>query len=266
MYRSMCIIGAGVIGGAVARILARKRFVDRLIATRRNLDKIRYLEKYGVVITDDNVWAVENSDVVFLSVKPTNVGEVLSGLGGVLGDKLLISVVAGVPISYLRRYAPDARVVRAMPNLCLLVGESFTVYCFSDNVSEADRDFVSSLFQALGMAYEVDEGMLNAYTGYTGSGPAYIAIFIEALFYAGLKVGIPRDISLAAAAQLAIGTGRLIRDGKMHYSEVKERVVTPAGTTIEGIFELESTDMRRGLMKAVEKATRRGDELSRLFK
>jgi len=262
LFESLSIIGAGIIGSSIARIIARKKIVRKVIATRRRLEKIRDLEKYGVIITSNNKWAARNSDVIVLSIKPNTLPLVLSEIKNEASNKLLISVVAGIPIKYIESIVPNARVVRAMPNLALLVGESFTVYSLSSKVTEKDREFVDLFFSAMGIAFEVDEELLNAFTGLTGSGPAYLATFIEAMVYAGLKVGIPRDLALIGAAQVAIGVGKLIRDSKMHYAEIKERVVTPAGTTIEGIYELESTGLRRGLMKAVEAATNKANQLS----
>ncbi len=263
MYKSISIIGAGIIGGAIARILARKKIIDKIIATRRNLDKIRDLEGLGVVITSDNIWAVENSDVVIVSVKPNVLTNVLKEIKEVAKGKLLISVVAGVPINVIEKIVPGTRIVRAMPNIAVLVGESFTVYSFSQNVTDEDKEFVDILFSSIGIGIEVEEKYLNAYTGLTGSGPAYMSTFIEAMVYAGLKVGIPRDIALLGATQVAIGTGKLIRDGGMHYAKIKEMVVTPAGTTIEGLFELEEIGLRRGLMKAVYAATQRAEDISK---
>jgi len=263
MYNSISIIGAGIIGGAMARILARKKIINKIIATRRNLDKIRDLEELGVIITSDNVWAVENSDVAIISVKPNALANVLKEIRDVARGKLLISVVAGVPINLIEDMLPGTRIVRAMPNIAVLVGESFTVYSFSKNVTDEDREFTDILFSSMGVAIEVEEKYINAYTGLTGSGPAYMSTFIEAMVYAGLKVGIPRDIALLGATQVAIGTGKLIRDGGMHYAKIKEMVVTPAGTTIEGLFELEEIGLRRGLMKAVYAATQRAEDISK---
>lgn len=266
MYpKSIAIIGAGIIGGAIARIIARKKIVERVIATRRRIEEIKDLEKYGVVITRDNRWAAENSDVVVLSVKPNVLQEVLMEIRDLVSNKLIISVAAGIPIRFIESIVPNARVVRAMPNLALVVGESFTVYSLSEKVTKEDKEFVDALFSAMGLAFEVEEKMLNAYTGLTGSGPAYLATFIEAMVFAGLKVGIPRELALLGAAQVAIGTGKLIRDANMHYARIKEMVVTPAGTTIEGIFELEDTGLRRGLMRAVSAATQRADEISNKY-
>jgi pyrroline-5-carboxylate reductase len=266
MYNSISIIGAGIIGGAMARILARKKIIERIIATRRDLEKIRDLEKLGVIITRDNKWAAQNSEAILISVKPNQVKDILVEIKEASKGKLIISVAAGIPINVIEEILPESRVVRAMPNLAVLVGESFTVYSLSQKIMQKDREFVDVLFSAMGLAYEVDEQQLNAYTGLTGSGPAYLSTFIEAMVYAGLKVGIPRDVALLGAAQVAIGTGKLIRDGGTHYAKIKEMVVTPAGTTIEGLFELEETGLRRGLMKAVYAATQRAEDISKQHK
>jgi len=265
VIESIAIIGAGIIGSAMARIIARKKLVKKVVATRRRVEEIKDLEKYGVIVTKDNKWAARNSEVIVLAVKPYVLTEVLDEIHSEASGKLLISVVAGIPIRYIEECIPNAKVVRAMPNIALIVGESFTVYSVSNKVTEKDKEFVDAFFSAMGLAFEVEEKLLNAYTGLTGSGPAYLAIFLEAMVFAGLKVGIPRDLALLGAAQVAIGAGKLIRDASMHYAKIKEMVVTPAGTTIEGIFELESTGLRRGLMRAVEAATRKANELSEKY-
>ena len=265
MSSSIAIIGAGVVGSAIAKILATKKFASKIIATRREIHKVKELERYGIILTDNNKWAAENADIIVVAVKPGVIHNVLKEIKDVAMGKLLISVVAGVTIKYIEDQVPHARVVRAMPNLALLVGESFTVYSFSKKISEEDKEFAKTFFSLMGVGREVDEKLLNVYTSFTGSGPAYMAIFIEAMVYAGLRVGIPRDLALEGASQVAIGTGKLIRDGKIHYSKIKEMVVTPAGTTIEGIFELESTGLRRGFMRAVGSAAKKADELSRKY-
>lgn len=265
MSRTLAIIGAGVIGSAIAKIIARKKIAGEIIVTRREIEKLRDLKKYGVTVSRDNKWAAGNSDIVVFSVKPNILSKVLKETEEEIAGKLLISVVAGIPIRYIEKLAPNSRVVRAMPNLALLVGESFTVYSLSSKVTDEDREFVDTLFSVMGIAFEADEKLLNAYTGLTGSGPAYLATFIEAMMLAGLKVGIPRDLALLGAAQVAIGTGKLMRDANTHYAKIKEMVVTPAGTTIEGIFELEDTGLRRGLMRAVEAATNRANKLSKVY-
>jgi len=265
MYRTISIIGAGIIGSAIARIIAEKRVVERVIATRRSVEKLADLRKLGVEVTSDNRWAAREGDAILIAVKPGSVPQVLEEIRDEASGKLLISVAAGVPMALIERTVPGARVVRAMPNLALVVGESFTVYSVSRSATREDREFVRRLFSAMGLAYEVEEEALNAYTALTGSGPAYMAIFIEAMVLAGLRVGIPRDLALLGAAQVAIGTGKLIRDAAMHYASIKEMVVTPAGTTIEGLFELEGANIRRGVMRAVSAAAKRADEISRGF-
>ncbi len=265
MYTSISIIGAGVIGSAIAKILAMKKFSSKIIASRHKIYKIKELEKYGIILTNDNKWAVKNADVIVIAVKPYSIDDVLNEIKDIVAGKLIISLVAGVTINYIEKYIPQAKIVRAMPNLAVLVGESFTVYSFSNRVGDEDKEFAKTFFSLMGISYEVDEKLLNIYTSFTGSGPAYMAIFIEAMVYAGLRVGIPRDLALQGASQVAIGTGKLIRDGKIHYSKIKEMVVTPAGTTIEGIFELESTGLRRGFMRAVVAAAKKADNLSKKY-
>jgi pyrroline-5-carboxylate reductase len=249
------VIGAGVIGGAIARRLIESRAADRVIATRRRVERLKPLEEFGVIATRDNRWAAGEADVIFLCVKPNDVGGVLEGVKDLVEGKLIVSTAAIIPLSYYRSIAPGAKYVRMMPNIATLVGESFTAYTCDDAVTEEDKELVRRLLSTLGPCEEVEEKHLDAITGLSGSGPAYIAIVIDALLYAGLKVGLPRELALRSSAQAVLGTAKLILEGHLDTSKVKEMVTTPGGTTIEGIYQLEDSGIMTAFMRAVESAT-----------
>lgn len=236
------------IGSAIAKVLAEAG--HEVVATRRHVEKIGWLEEYGVKVTSDNVFAVEWADVVFLAVKPSRTTMVLEEISEKLADKLIISVVAGIGLKYLKRLAPNAKIVRAMPSIAVLVKESFTAY--STDVEGDDLQTVESLLSAFGDCVRVDEEHMDAITGLSGSGPAYVTVFLEAMVYGGLRVGLPRDLAKRASLQTLIGTAKLLMEAKKHPAEVREWVITPGGTTIDGIFELEEgkirTAVRRPLM------------------
>jgi pyrroline-5-carboxylate reductase len=176
-------------------------------------------------------------------------------------DKLVISVAAALPLDFLKNKAPNAKFIRAMPNIAVLVQESFTAYCVDKDVTEEDKKKAREIFGAMGKYVEIDESYMDAVTGLSGSAPAYLAIIAEALMYGGLKVGLPRDLSLTSVAQSLLGFGKLMLEMKKHPAELKDMVVTPAGVTIEGIFELESGALRTAIMKAVESATNKSGEI-----
>jgi len=142
-----------------------------------------------------------------------------------------------------------------MPNIAALAGQSFTAYACDENIKQRDKETVKLLLNSMGTSMEVEEKYMDAITGLSGSGPAYVSIVIDALMYAGLKVGLPRDLSLYSAAQSVLGTAKLVLDGTMTPAAIEEMVTTPGGTTIEGIYEIEDGKLRTALMNAVEAAT-----------
>ena len=255
------VIGAGQIGSAIAKALASSgRY--QVMASRRNIERIKHLERLGVRLTSDNRLVAESSEVVFLAVKPHKVAEVLREIADLLEGKLLISVAAATPISKIASLAPKAKIIRAMPNVGLIVKASFTAYAKGPNVSDQDIKILHEILGELGSFMEVDEELMDAITALSGSGPAYVALLIEAMAYAGLKVGLPRDLAYQSSAYTVYGTAKLFLEEKLHPSMIKEMVLTPGGTTIEGIFYLEEGGVRTAVMKAVEAATRRAREIA----
>ncbi|MCW3992352.1 MAG: pyrroline-5-carboxylate reductase [Candidatus Bathyarchaeota archaeon] len=252
---SVAVIGAGVIGGAIVRCLLEGGAVDRVLATRRRTERLRELEELGAEVTDDNVYAAREADVVFVCVKPGDVGAVVEEIRNEIAGKLVISAAAIVPLRFYRSLTPEARFVRTMPNVAALVGESFTAFCCDESVTPQDKEAVRELLKTLGPCEEVEEKYMDAITGLSGSAPAYVAIVIESMMYAGLKVGLPRELSLYSSAQAVLGAAKLMLDGGLSASTIKEMVTTPGGTTIEGIYQLEDGKIRTALMRAVEAAT-----------
>jgi pyrroline-5-carboxylate reductase len=255
MVETVAVIGAGVIGGAIVRRLLRSESSYCVIATRRKVERLKDLEDLGAKITTDNVGAARMANVVFICVKPGDVGGILKEIGDEISGKLVISTAAIISLDFYGKAVPEARFVRTMPNVAAFVGESFTAFCCDERVSDEDRETVRRLLATLGQYEEVEEKYIDAITGLSGSGPAYVAIVIEALMYAGLKVGLPRELSLHSSAQAVLGAAKLIMEGEMNASQIKDAVTTPGGTTIEGIYQLEDGKLRTALMNAVVAAT-----------
>ncbi len=259
--RSVGIIGAGQIGSAIARVLAESgRWL--VIASRRKIHEIEGLKDLGVRITSDNREVASKSDIVIIAVKPYKAIEVIKEVSDLLDGKILISVAAAVPIRKLKAAAPTAKIVRAMPNIAVVVKASFTAYAKGPDLDVKDEAVVVELLREMGEAQEVDEELMDAVTALSGSGPAYIATLIEAMAYAGLKVGLPRDFSYLSSAYTVYGTAKLYLESGKHPATIKKMVLTPAGTTIEGIFYLEESGIRTAIMKAVEAATKRAQEIA----
>lgn len=262
---NLCVIGAGTIGRAIIESLLNAGFQGKIIATRRDIDKIADLRVKGVEVTSDNRLAARNADLVMICVKPLDVKRVLSEIVEEVRGKLVISFAAAVPLRFLKKIAPESRFIRAMPNVAVLVQESFTAYCCDEDVAEEDKRKAEEVFRAMGKYLEVDERYMDPITGLSGSGPAYIAIIIESLMYAGLKVGLPRDIALISSIQTVLGTAKLALKTSKHIAELKDMVVTPGGVTIEGIFELEDKRIRTAIMRAVEAATEKSAKITKLI-
>lgn len=255
----IAVVGAGTIGGAIA--VALKEAGHEVVATRRNVEKASWLKEKGVTVTRDNRKAAGEADVVFLAVKPGKVGAVLGEIADVVEGKLVISVVAGVSLKELKRLA-SAKFVRAMPNIAILARESFTAYS-TDDLDGDEVELVERLLRTFGACVRVEEEHMDAITGLSGSGPAYVTVFLEAMVYGGLRVGLPRDVAKLAALQTLLGTAKLLMETEAHPAEVREWVITPGGTTIDGVFELEEGKIRTAVMKAVDAATKKSRILSK---
>lgn len=253
----IAVIGAGTVGSAVAKALSEKYEV---IATRRRIEKVRWLEKHGVNLIKDNKAAAESADVIILTVKPNKVRKVLEEIREAVKGKIVISFAAGIPLKVLKELA-NAKFVRAMSNIAILVRESFTAYATND-LSDEEIKLVEEIFETFGKCIKIEEEYMDAITGLSGSGPAYASVFLESLIYGGLKVGLPRDVALLAAAQTLLGTAKLLLETNLHPAQIRDMVITPGGTTIDGIFELEDSRVRTAIMKAVDAATKKSKILS----
>lgn len=261
----IAVLGAGKIGEAVARAAAKSPKITQVIVTKRNLTTLRRPLPRKIQASTDNVAAARKADVVILAVKAVDAKQLLDTISSVAGGKLVISFMAAVSLSKLERHLPNARVVRAMTNMAAMVGEAVTAYSIGTTVRESDRETVRFVLGRLGEVVEVPESQLDAVTALSGSGPAYIAILIDALVTAGLKVGLPRDTAFELAAQTLVGTAKLLRETGMSITELRDAVTTPAGTTIAGIYELEKGSFRVSVINAVEAATAAAERVAKKF-
>ena len=258
---TVTVIGAGVIGGAIVKCLIKSRVADSVIATRRNINALIPLADLGANISDNNVVAANKAEIVFLCVKPNDLENVIKEVKDELKGKLVISTAAVIPLALLEQTVPDARFVRTMPNIAAMVGESFTAYSMGCTTMLEDKEVTEKLLKAMGTCMEVEEKYMDAVTGLSGSGPAFIAIVIEALTYAGLRVGLPRELCRVASAQSVLGTAKMIMEQTCTPSELAEMVTTPGGTTIEGIYQIEDGKLRTALMNAVQAATEKSSSI-----
>src|SRR5674476_787769 len=195
MNDKITVIGAGMMGSAIIKSLIKGNYGGKITAVDIAPEKLKDIENLGVKVTSDNRKAAADANIVFIIVKPGDVEKVLKEISKEIKDKLLISVAATVPLAFLRKNASEARIVRIMPNLGALVQAAYTAYCCEPNVTAKDKEKVQALLNMMGVCDEVDEKYMDAITAVSGSGPGYMSIIIEALTYAGLKVGLPRNIA-----------------------------------------------------------------------
>src|SRR5512137_1596584 len=261
MNDKITIIGAGMMGGAIIKSLLKGGYQGKITAVDIQTEKLKEFEELGVKTTADSKKAADTADIVFIIVKPGDVEKVLKEIKEEIKGKLLISVAATVPLNFLKKNAGDAKIVRIMPNLGAMVQAAYTAYCCEDNVTKEDKEKVKTLLNMMGICDEIDEKYMDAITAVSGSGPGYMSIIIEALTYAGLKVGLPRNIALNAAAQTVLGTAKLVVDLKEEPSKIKDMTTTPGGTTIEAIYQIEQSQIRPAMIRAIEEATKKSQAI-----
>ena len=261
MKDSIAVIGSGIIGGSIVRSLLKSDSNYKITASDIDLEKINGLKEFGVSVTSDNKKAARESDIIFVCVKPNLLRNVLREISQEIKGKLVISSAAAVTIDFCKRIVPDAKFVRIMPNVAIMVQESFTAYCCSQDVSPQEKEKVNILLGFMGLQMEIEEKFMDAITAVSGSGPGYISIIIESLTYAGLKVGLSRELASYSAAQAVLGTAKLVLETGQTAAQIRDNVTTPGGTTIEAIYEIEGSQIRQALMRAVEKATKKGHEI-----
>ena len=237
---------------------------DRMMASDVDQQRLDFIHHdIGVDTTTDSGQVAEQSQILILAVKPNIIPLVLPGLQPFVNDdQLIISIAAGVTLRILESGLPGARIVRVMPNTPCLVGETAAGFALGQNADPADGETVERLLSAVGRSYQLDEKLLDAVTGLSGSGPAYVFMVIEALADGGVQAGLPRPIAQELAAQTVLGSAKMVLETGKHPGELKDMVASPGGTTIAGIHELEKGGLRAALINAVQAATERARELA----
>lgn len=267
---TVAVIGAGNIGRALIGGLVRSDALsrDRIRAARRTHSALEELEAQfpGITITTDNSSAVEDATIVVLSIKPQQAAAVVNEIRPNLSaGTLVISVLAGVRAeSLLHAFGQDLAIVRAMPNTPMIVDEGASAIAGGRFVTPDHLALARMIFEGVGTVEEVPEALMDAVTGLSGSGPAYVYMFIEALTDAGVKQGVPRAVAFRLATQTVYGAAKLVRETGKHPAILRDEVTTPGGTAIAAVAELESHGLRTMLINAVATATYRSRELSEL--
>ncbi|ODT44162.1 MAG: pyrroline-5-carboxylate reductase [Nitrospira sp. SCN 59-13] len=266
--RQIGFVGGGNMAEALVAGLLRKGLTtpDRLVVSDPLASRRELLNRtFGVIVTADNQPAVRGADIVVLCVEPQVLDDVLRELAPSLeSNPLMISVAAGYPLSRMRHVLPAAtRLIRAMPNTPSTIGAGVTAMSPAPDVTTEDLETARQLFESVGIAVLVEERLLDAVTGLSGSGPAYVFAMIEALADGGVLAGLPRSTAQLLAAHTVAGAAGMVLEQGEHPAVLKDRVASPGGTTIAGLNQLEQGKLRATMMSAVEAATQRSQELGK---
>jgi pyrroline-5-carboxylate reductase len=260
-------LGAGRMATALARSWVRAGLVraehcrasDPLTQARQT-----FHAETGCAVLTDNLRIVAESDLLILAVKPQTMPALLAEIAPHLRQSLVVSIAAGITLRQLAAaLGQDCRLVRVMPNTPCLVGASASGYSVGEIATDEDVALVDRLLRAVGVAFRLPEHLLDAVTGLSGSGPAFVYVMIEALADGGVRVGLPREVAQALAAQTVLGAARMVLETGAHPGVLKDMVASPGGTTIAGLHALERGGVRGALIDAVEAATRRSAELGK---
>jgi pyrroline-5-carboxylate reductase len=263
----VAILGTGKMGGILLQAFLKNNLVapDQLFATVHHAERAQALSaQFGIEVTTDNLAAVQQADVILLGVKPIQVPGLIATIKPALSpEKLLLSIAASATTRSIEEAAGcDIGVIRAMPNTPAMLAAGITALCSGRFASVEQMSMAQKIFSTVGRTVVVDEKHMDAVTGLSGSGPAFLYIIIEALAEAGVNVGLPRDVATLLAAQTTLGSARMVLETGYHPALLKDAVTTPAGCTVDGILELEEGGLRVTLIKAVKRATQRAKELA----
>ena len=263
----VAVLGAGKMGGILLQAFLKQNLFDpdQIHATVGHMEKAVALSvQWGVDVSTDNLSAASQADLILIGVKPLQVPDLMAEIKPALTtEKTLVSFAASVKTRAIEEAAGlDIAVIRAMPNTPSALGAGAAGLCRGRFVSAKQMELAQRIFETVGRVVVVDEKHMDAVTGLSASGPAYIYIIIEALAEAGVKVGLPRDVATQLAAQTVFGAGKMVLETGYHPALLKDAVTTPAGCTIDGILELEEGGLRVTLIKAVMRATERAKQLA----
>jgi pyrroline-5-carboxylate reductase len=269
--KKICFIGTGNMGEALVSglISSRSAQPENIICTDVDEVKLAAIEaKYKVGTTQSNTEAIRSSEIVVFAVKPQMLACVLKETTEFLDmSKLIISIAAGVPLAAVESCLnKELRLIRVMPNIAAFVKESATAIAAGKNASDTDIQLAKAIFDSVGKSVFIKENnLMDAITGLSGSGPAYIFLMVDALADAGVKMGLSRQDALFLSTQTVLGSAKLLLETREHPGQLKDRVTSPGGTAIAGIHTLEKGGLRTTLINAVEAATNRSHELGEMM-
>ncbi len=267
MTAKVGFIGTGKMASAIIKGLITNGVysAEEVVASNvHESSRMRAEKELGIKVHSATEDMVSECDVIVLAVKPQQIPEVFaSGNVKMSSNHLLISIAAGISIKTLKTYVPDSRVVRAMPNICSTISAGATAFSVSENCDENDIKNVTKIFDSIGMCFEVKEKDMDAVSGLSGCGPAYMFMVIEAMADGGVLMGLPRDLSIKLAAQTMLGSAKTVLETGEHPERLKDSVCSPGGATIEGVNTLENYSTRAAFIAAVQAGTEKSKELGK---
>jgi len=258
--KKLGIIGLGKIGSTLLKVFIESNILEKEEIIVYDIDQNtlhRIIEEYKVKSAKDNKQLVKQSKYILIAVLPQVIDEVLEEIGPLITEEqIIISIAAGISIAHISKYVDKhVGILRIMTNTPALVRAAASAISSNQYINQSDLEFGKNLFNSIGLIVELEEKHLDAVTGLSGSGPAYLFIIMEALADGGVKMGLSREIALKLAAQMVLGSAKLVLETGKHPGELKDMVATPGGTTITAIHEIESAKLRATLIRAVEAAT-----------
>lgn len=269
MVIKLGFIGAGRMAEAIIKGLISKKAFNKkdIFASDKDTARKQYLsDKFGIKIFDDNAGVAKSADVLILAVKPQVMAQVLSDISkNVKSDVLVISIAAGITLKSLKKYLTKQPIVRVMPNNPCLIGEGITAICGGELAKPSHLDTAEKIFRSVGDVIRVEEKLMNAVTGLSGSGPAFIYETLDAMADGGIYAGLPKELAMQLAQKTILGSIRTAIKTKKSPEELKNMVASPGGTTIAGLRVMEEANFKSILQKAVVKATARAKEISEEF-
>jgi pyrroline-5-carboxylate reductase len=256
MNKTIGFIGAGNMGSAMITGINKSEIVpsENILAYDRNTDKLETLAKEGITSCQNAIEVVDKSDFVVLAVKPNVYETVLKTIESAIDDQIIVSIAAGIDLAFIEGIiGTDKKIIRTMPNTPALVMEGMTAICPNENISDEQLTQLSTIFSAFGKTEIISEDMFHAFIGISGSSPAYVFKFIEAMADAAVKDGMKREKAYKIASQAVLGSAKLVLESNEHPASLKDKVCSPGGTTIEAVTELDKNGFNGIVIKAIEK-------------
>ncbi len=258
-------IGAGKMATAFIEGLLNSKIIEKsnLAVSDISEERINFFKSLGIKTFSNNKELYNESDIIFFAVKPNIIKEICEELKPIIKkDKLIVSIAAGIEIKFIEKIlGKDIPIIRVMPNTPALVGAGMSVYAINSKVTNERRALVERILKSIGEVIFMEEKYLDAVTGLSGSGPAFVFMVINSLAAGGVKMGLPKDVALKLAAQTVFGAAKMVLETEKHPEELLDMVTSPGGTTIAGVHSLENNKIRSAFIEAVEKATLRAKEL-----